>query len=238
MGTPGHRRPGGGPVRRSRHPLHRLASGILLALAGACAGSAVADELSVVVRDETGAALADAVVTLIPLADQVVTPTANDPVVAQRGHRFVPFVLPVHRETAVEFPNYDETRHHVYSFSPAKTFEIKLYRGDPETRIVFDRPGIVSIGCNIHDYMQGFIYVTDAPLFAVTAQDGRALLADLPPGPYTLTVWHPWQTTDARPRRLELDGDAEVIRSLSLAPPPPARPAENALRQWVQGVDQ
>ena len=93
--------------------------------------------------------------------------------------------------TPIRFPNHDQIRHHVYSFSPAKTFEIPLYKGVPAEAIVFDKPGVVTLGCNIHDWMQGWVLVTDAALHATSDADGRVSLAGVPAGATRLQVWHP-----------------------------------------------
>ena len=93
--------------------------------------------------------------------------------------------------TAVIFPNSDNIRHHVYSFSPAKRFELPLYSGVPAEPVVFDKVGFVTLGCNIHDWMIAYIAVLPTPYFQVTRGDGRAVLKDLPAGQYTVQVWHP-----------------------------------------------
>jgi hypothetical protein len=93
--------------------------------------------------------------------------------------------------TAVSFPNSDNIRHHVYSFSPAKKFELPLYSGVPAEPVVFDKVGFVTLGCNIHDWMIAYVAVLPTPHFQVTRQDGRAVLKDLPAGQYTVQVWHP-----------------------------------------------
>ena len=108
----------------------------------------------------------------------------------QKGREFVPHVLPVRVGTPVFFPNSDDIQHHVYSFSPPKRFEIKLYRGTPAEPVVFDQPGIVALGCNIHDWMLGYVYVTDAPYFTRTDASGHWTL-NLPAGDYELALWHP-----------------------------------------------
>jgi len=112
-------------------------------------------------------------------------------VMDQRNLQFSPELLVVQTGTAVDFPNSDQTRHQVYSFSPAKPFQLALYAGRAHPPVVFNRAGIVTLGCNIHDQMIGYIYVTDSPWFGLTGHDGHFLLRDLPAGDYTVRVWHP-----------------------------------------------
>jgi hypothetical protein len=92
--------------------------------------------------------------------------------------------------TAVDFPNRDTVRHHVYSFSPAKRFELKLYVGKPEAPVVFDRPGIAVLGCNVHDQMAAWVVIVETPWFARSDAQGRARLADVPAGRHQLRTWH------------------------------------------------
>ncbi|HEY2753197.1 methylamine utilization protein [Phenylobacterium sp.] len=113
-------------------------------------------------------------------------------VVEQRDMQFRPFVLIVPVGSEVSFPNHDPFKHHVYSFSPAKTFELKLYGHDDTRRVRFDRLGVVSLGCNIHDDMSGFIRVVDTPYAAKTDVHGEALIHGVPAGPAKLAVWHPY----------------------------------------------
>ena len=108
---------------------------------------------------------------------------------AQRDRQFQPHVLVVQTGTAVSFPNFDTVRHHVYSFSPIKPFDIKLYSGTPSEPVVFDKPGIAALGCNIHDRMGAFIVVVDTPVFGKTNAQGELSL-DLPPGEHALKLWH------------------------------------------------
>lgn len=89
---------------------------------------------------------------------------------AQQGKQFLPGVLVVPVGTSVHFPNRDSVRHHVYSFSPAKKFELKLYTGTPANPVVFERAGVVTLGCNIHDRMVGWIVVVDTPYYAQAAE--------------------------------------------------------------------
>ena len=103
----------------------------------------------------------------------------------------MPHVLVVQTGTEVTFPNSDSVSHHVYSFSPTKAFELPLYKGDLYPPVVFDKAGIVVVGCNIHDSMLGYIRVVDTPHFAVTNEQGVALIDGIPSGDYGVEVWTP-----------------------------------------------
>lgn len=169
----------------------------------ACAGVAMtfclspvagqAGELHALVRDKTGKGIEDAVVVASPAirAGANADGTTATILVDQVNKEFVPYVLPVRVGTMVNFPNNDNIRHHVYSFSPAKTFELPLYTGKHAAPVLFDKPGPVILGCNIHDWMIAYIYVSESPYFAKTGADGRATLTNLPTGDYTVRAWHP-----------------------------------------------
>jgi hypothetical protein len=90
----------------------------------------------------------------------------------------------------VRFPNHDQIHHHVYSFSRTKTFELPLYKGEDASPVLFDKVGVVKVGCNIHDWMSGVILVLPTSWFARTGSDGRYTLADVPDGTHTLVAWH------------------------------------------------
>jgi len=192
------------------------------------------------VVDGDGEPLADAVVTLLPrdetVRENLAAAVEGEAVLAQRGHRFVPFVLAIPVGTRVHFPNFDDTRHHVYSFSEIRPFEIELYRGDPEVTIDFPQTGVAVVGCNIHDWMAGYIYVTDAPVFGVTDERGLVDLPFLPQGRQAVRAWHPWQEGEAEPWVGDGTAMAEsgLTLSIDITPPPPRRPAENALQEWFQ----
>jgi hypothetical protein len=120
----------------------------------------------------------------------------------------------------VGFPNKDKVRHHVYSFSSAKTFELKLYGQQEERTVTFDKAGVVALGCNIHDSMIGYIYVADTPFAAKTNAAGEAMIRGLPAGAGTLTVWHPdMKARSASDRPLNL---AATTASVTLELKPPA----------------
>lgn len=184
-----------------RHP-------ILVLIALGLSGPALAGDLTVEVRDLAGRPVRDAVV--------MVRPTSGVPagrplkmsgpmVMAQQNVSFQPYVLIAPVGSSVSFPNKDKVRHHVYSFSAAKKFELKLYGKDETRSVTFDRPGPVSLGCNIHDSMIAYIYVTDTPYAAKSGADGVAVVRDAPTGGATLLVWHP-----------DLKARAPIARSLPI----------------------
>ncbi len=168
----------------------RAAAGLLAAALWTFGPAAGAATVQVEVAGAGGRPLAGAVVFLeSPAAAAQVRPL-KDVELAQAQRRFLPEVLLVTRGTAVDFPNRDEVRHHVYSFSPAKRFELKLYIGRPANPVVFDMPGVVVLGCNIHDDMVGWVLVLDTPYYGRTDAAGRVVLRDVPPGDYQLRTWH------------------------------------------------
>ena len=153
-------------------------------------GTSGAASLQVTVVDEQGRPVPDAVVFLDSVqASKVVRPMAQVDM-AQQNKRFVPDVLLVTRGTPVAFPNRDTVRHHVYSFSPTKRFELKLYVGTPAQPVVFDQPGVAVLGCNIHDQMIAWVVVVDTPYRAQADADGRVVLDNVPPDAYQLRLWH------------------------------------------------
>ena len=145
--------------------------------------------VTIVVRDQAGPA-ADVVVALEPLDAPAPPATGARATIDQLHKTFVPHVTVVQTGTAIDFPNSDNIRHEVYSFSPAKFFTLKLYAGRPAAPVVFDRPGLVVLGCNIHDQMSAFVAVVATPWFGRTGADGAVSLT-APPGRYRLRVWHP-----------------------------------------------
>ncbi|HEY4212390.1 MAG TPA: hypothetical protein VGM84_13005 [Steroidobacteraceae bacterium] len=156
-----------------------------LALAQRAAGSSVSGSITL----PAGGAVASAVVFVQAPSPSTARPHATA-VVDQVEKTFVPGLLPIVVGTYVRFPNHDQVQHHVYSFSPTKTFELPLYRGEDAPPVLFDKVGVVKIGCNIHDWMSGIILVLPTEHFAVTDASGHYVLKDLPEGSYTLVVWH------------------------------------------------
>lgn len=132
---------------------------------------------------------------------------------SQSDRRFNPHVLVVPQNTPVTFPNYDSISHHVYSFSEAKVFEKKLYKGVEEAPVIFDTKGIVELGCNVHDWMLAYIYVTDSTHFGVTNESGEVSI-DLPKnGEHSITLWHPRMAEgDKGTRKLTVGTDTLVVK--------------------------
>lgn len=194
------------------HALARLARTLLPLLVLLPCGAALA--ATVAVTDAAGRPIRDAVVSVVGEA-AAAAPEATA-AIQQVGRRFDPIVTVVRIGTAVAFPNNDTVRHHVYSFSPAKRFEIKLYVGTPAQPIVFDKPGIVTLGCNIHDRMLAWVVVVDSPHFAKTDAAGVAVL-NVPPGRHRLRVWHPGLGEEAPPFEASLILDAARLVPLRLA---------------------
>jgi plastocyanin len=173
-----------------------------------CAGVSVAGELQAFVKDQNGQPVEDAVVLATPL-DGKNARLPNQPrnEMDQIDKEYVPHVKVVMAGSKVYFPNKDNIRHHVYSFSPAKVFELPLYSGYSAPPVLFDKNGQVTLGCNIHDWMLGYIYVADTPYFGKSAKDGKILIADIPAGEYSLRVWHPDMkgTEESTMRKVTLD---------------------------------
>jgi plastocyanin len=132
--------------------------------------------------------------------------------VAQKDLAFVPSLLAVQVGTRVEFPNLDSTYHNIFSFSPAKRFDLGRYRADetPVPSQLFDTPGLVTLRCDIHEHMRGLILVLATPHFVVTAPDGHFRLADLPAGHFVLKAWVDSRTTREQPVDLREGTTVEV----------------------------
>jgi hypothetical protein len=204
--------------------LRSLTAASVAAVVWAGLGSSVgAGDVAATVRDERGQPVEDAVVSAVPEGRGVAPPPGRGrEIVDQINLEFVPYVKAILVGSPVYFPNKDNVRHHVYSFSPAKRFELPLYEGTPAEPVVFDRVGIVTIGCNIHDWMIGHIYVAATPHLATTDAAGRARLGDLPSGRYTVRVWHPRmegsEDGTSRPVSFERAESVDLAWQLKLRP--------------------
>jgi len=164
----------------------------LCATVGLMAGAAAAPAVPLEVRaiDRAGQPLAQAVVTLESPAARAAVRPVRGLEMEQIDRQFVPPVRVVPLGSELRFPNRDRVRHHVYSISPTKTFDLKLFVGNEANPVLFDRAGVAVVGCNIHDEMIGWVVVVATPWHAVTGDDGRARL-DAPAAVYRLQVWHP-----------------------------------------------
>ena len=173
-------------------PLATAAALVAAAALLAAPVPAAAASVVVEVREAGGAPLVGAVVFLESDAARRQARPATGLEMGQQDRAFQPGVLVVPVGSAVTFPNHDRVRHHVYSFSPAKKFELKLYSGKPANPVLFDQTGVVALGCNIHDNMVGWMLVLDTPYYAHSSGlGGQARIDGVPPGNYRLRTWHP-----------------------------------------------
>ena len=152
--------------------------------------SAQATTVQIQVQGPDGKALAGAAVFLESREARQKAKPLQVAEMAQAGRQFTPSVLIVPTGTAVTFPNRDTVRHHVYSFSETKKFELKLFAGTPANPVVFDKSGIAVLGCNIHDNMAAWIVIVDTPFYGLSDSLGITALVDVPPANYRLRVWH------------------------------------------------
>lgn len=183
---------------------------------------APATPVDILVKTQSGLPAVDAGVYALP---KVTTPLRGrrEAVIEQVDKQFKPQVTLVQTGTSLNFPNRDPIRHHVYSFSPAKNFEIKLYSGVPANPVVFDKAGEVTLGCNIHDHMIAWVLVVDTPYFAKSDTQGVAKL-DLPPGEYEVRAWFPGATTQPPARKVLVGSspaDPLTFSATSRFGPPP-----------------
>jgi plastocyanin len=201
-----------------------------LPLALSLAAPASAGDLSLTLATGAGKAVPNAVVMVRTAA------APKGPIrfpwtyrVAQKDMQFDPFVLIVPVGADVAFPNLDPYKHHVYSFSPAKTFELKLYGKDETRSVKFDKAGVIAVGCNIHDDMSAFIRVVDTPYAIKSGARGEAVIRDIPAGPATLVIWHPYQKTKAgevsQSITIPASGAVQLSLTLDVRSPPLARGA-------------
>jgi plastocyanin len=172
----------------------RLSARTTLALCAVMAGwisRGAAADIGVSVLYSTGHGLAGIVIVAESDATRAEKHAPRSAIMDQQHMQFVPRILVIQTGTAVDFPNSDQIQHQVYSFSAPKRFKLSLYAGHKYPPIVFDQPGLVTLGCNIHDSMIGYIYVTDSAFFGRSDDSGQLQLRGLPAGNYTLTAWHP-----------------------------------------------
>ena len=184
----------------------------ILAFTLAFAATAGAAELKVQVNDDHGHPVADAVVTLLP--QNLAQNRAPEPrsasttkIIDQKDEMFIPYIEIFRPGDKVLFRNSDQTRHHVYSFSPVKSFEFVMAPGESSKPLELDQTGVVAVGCNIHDMMITYLYISDAPWIARSGADGRVDLRDVPAGAWNVRVWHP----RLRPGKPDLAQSATIV---------------------------
>lgn len=188
----------------------------VLVVIGLAAGRATAATVDVDINDKNGKPLADAVVTLT-ISEGGGSHIPEHAVIDQRHETFVPLVTVLRRGGRVTFANNDTTMHQVYSFSPLKQFQFVIGQGETSQPVQFDRAGVVAIGCNIHDQMIAYAFVSDAAYAAVTNGKGHVAIGDVPAGQYRVTLWHPQLPLDAAPVEAALNvGAAETSFTGSL----------------------
>jgi plastocyanin len=164
----------------------------LLVAAWSVAAAAVAGDVTIELRDAAGKPVPDAVIHVLPSKGAAPPPAPHArALVDQVNKEFVPRVSIIQAGTEIHFPNSDNIRHSLYSFSPAKTFATKLYSGREAAPVLFDKSGLVVLGCNIHDKMVAWVYVVDTPWFAKSGADGTATIKGLPSGAYRLSAEQP-----------------------------------------------
>ncbi|WP_266170140.1 methylamine utilization protein [Dyella subtropica] len=184
-------------------------------------GLAHAGTLSVRVVDAQGKPVSDAVVTLAGASQPAAAHAASTRYIDQKNETFIPYVQVVRPGDSVVFRNSDTTRHHVYSFSPVKSFEFILRPGESSSPVVLDRAGTVAVGCNIHDHMIAYLVISPEQA-QMTAQQGLVKFDALAPGHYRVQVWHP-QLHPGRPQpeaQADVSSNADVSLTLSLLPDP------------------
>lgn len=203
---------------------------LALAVAMAVLPSLRAAELRLAFKDTKGNPVADVVASLQPEEGAAPRPAPLTGVtLSQQGQEFIPFVTVVTTGTAVTFPNRDTVQHHVYSLSRAKKFELPLYSPGKAETIVFDQPGVVTLGCNIHDWMLAYLLVLDTPWYAKSDAQGSAALS-APAGQYRLEIWHPRlkEAPTSRPVVLTEGSAATQTETLALKPDRRVRRAPDA----------
>ncbi|WP_395010656.1 methylamine utilization protein [Undibacterium sp.] len=204
------------PAATTKPSIRYFASGCALLLFIACSAQIQAGSLTVTVLDKQGKAVPDVVVYL----EGALIAKKNKPEhieISQKDKKFVPLVSVMQTGGTVSFPNNDTVQHHVYSFSPVKRFELKLYAGTPSSPVIFDKPGTATLGCNIHDSMLAYIYIVDTPLFGKTDAQGTIQFNDLNNGDYVVKTWHFQNPNDlaTKPESLLHKGESKMTINLA-----------------------
>lgn len=210
-------------TRSALEPFWQLLTVTVLAW-GTVAG---AGERTITVTGDDGAPLKYAVayVESPSLAEKAAQGERPDVKIDQRDQQFSPHSAVLQRRSSVEFPNHDDTRHHVYSFSSTKRFELPLFGDETPRPIVFEDTGVVVLGCNIHDHMLGYLLIVDTPVFANADADGHIELKGVPDDEdAVMRVWHPGLGDDSVGERVDHSEDQTISVSLSVVDEPPPEP--------------
>jgi plastocyanin len=194
---------------------------VLMVFGAFCAADMTAYAGSLTLVDTEGKPILDAVLSLVPLTTQAL-PAPKSGVINQIDENFVPKVSVVQTGAEILFKNDDRTRHHIYSYSPAKQFETQVPPKTADVKVTFDKPGTIALGCNIHDRMLAFLIVVDTPYFGKSNNDGVADFQNLPDGNYKAVIWH----ARLKAPNSELSQDVKIVAgqiqnfapSLSLKP--------------------
>jgi plastocyanin len=186
------------------------------------------------VLGNNGEGITQAVVFVQTLPAGVVLPKKALAAEMDQVHKeFVPPLLPVAVGSQIRFPNRDQIHHHVYSFARTKSFELPLYKGEDAPPVLFDKPGVVKIGCNIHDWMSAIIFVAPTPYFALSDETGHFALQQIPSGTYTVVAWHELSQVKIEDTAQQIqvrEQPAEAVFTLPLSerrPTPAARKGGN-----------
>lgn len=147
--------------------------------------------LNIEIKDQRNINVEDAVIYLTPSDGRTLKSKPKKDIIDQVDIQFLPKIKVITRNSEISFPNKDNIHHHVYSFSDAKKFELPLYKGKPSHSVLFDKTGVVKLGCNIHDWMKGYVLVVDTPYYAQTNKQGTAKINQVSSGEYLVNVWHP-----------------------------------------------
>lgn len=196
---------------------------LCLALAATGLRAATGGSVRVEIKDPKGGAVGDAVAFMVPLdREPTLTPPADPVVIVQNNEDFQTYVTAVVVGTRVSFPNRDKVQHHVYSQSKSKPFNIPRYRGEPKELILFDQPGVVTLGCNLHDWMVAYVVVLATPHFATSGTDGMGSVTGLPAGRYRLEVWHPRVPENVK-REVTIGSDSAATQVIAVTLNPDRR---------------
>ena len=195
-------------------------------------GTALVDAATLSGRVTTpdGKPVADAVV-FVQDSQATAAAASRSATLDQVDKTFVPGLLPIVIGTKVKFPNHDQIQHHVYSFSRTKTFELPLYKGEEAAPVLFDKVGVVKVGCNIHDWMSAIILVLPTPWFARTGADGAFTIENVPEGQHSVVAWHELSKLKPEDTAQGVTGDSLALRYTLPLGPARARPAMHGTRR-------